>query len=87
MIGCIFPNDPIMAYYEKGEIKETGTHDELLAKDGAYKALINRQLTNQANFDNTSPMKKKEADFTPVKGKEDEIDEVVDELPTDDAKA
>jgi glycosyltransferase involved in cell wall biosynthesis len=22
MIGCIFPNDPIMAYYEKGEIKE-----------------------------------------------------------------
>lgn len=74
---------------EKGEIKETGTHDELLAKDGAYKALINRQLTNQANMDNqnTSPMKKKEADFTPVKGMEDEIEEVVDGLPTDDAKA
>lgn len=33
---------------EKGEIAEQGTHDELLANDGVYKRLINRQLQSQA---------------------------------------
>ena len=29
---------------EKGEVKERGTHDELLALEGFYKNLVNRQL-------------------------------------------
>lgn len=33
---------------DKGEIKEVGTHQELLAKDGAYKKLIERQLAGGA---------------------------------------
>jgi len=32
---------------QKGEIKERGTHDELLKLDGVYKNLVNRQLVNE----------------------------------------
>jgi len=30
----------------KGEVKERGTHTELLARNGAYRALVERQLVN-----------------------------------------
>jgi len=29
---------------EKGEVKEKGTHQELVAMDGVYKKLVSRQL-------------------------------------------
>jgi len=32
---------------DKGEIKETGTHEELLAKEGFYANLYNMQLEKQ----------------------------------------
>ena len=32
---------------QKGEIKERGTHDELLKLGGVYKNLVNRQLVNE----------------------------------------
>ena len=34
----------MICVFEKGEIVERGTHNELVAKDGAYKTLISRQL-------------------------------------------
>lgn len=45
---CMFAN---------GEIVESGTHDELIAMNGAYKKLVARQLTTQASV---SPSKIKE---------------------------
>ena len=36
----------LMDMIQKGEIKEVGSHNELLSKDGIYKALYNK------NFDN-----------------------------------
>ena len=30
-----------------GEVVEEGNHDELIAKDGAYKKLVNRQLMKE----------------------------------------
>ena len=32
---------------KKGEIMEQGTHDELIAADGAYKKLVQRQLMKE----------------------------------------
>lgn len=32
---------------KKGEIMEVGTHDELIALDGAYKKLVARQLLTE----------------------------------------
>lgn len=37
----------------KGKIVEQGTHSELLAKEGAYKKLVQHQLTSQAAEDET----------------------------------
>lgn len=31
----------------KGEVIEEGSHDELIAKDGAYKKLVQRQLMKE----------------------------------------
>ena len=33
---------------QKGEVKERGTHDELVAMNGVYKNLVNRQLVTEA---------------------------------------
>lgn len=33
---------------KQGEIAEQGTHDELVAKDGVYKKLVDRQLVQKA---------------------------------------
>ena len=32
---------------QRGEIKERGTHNELIAKNGFYKNLVNRQLVSE----------------------------------------
>jgi len=32
----------------KGEILQSGTHDELIAEGGAYKKLVERQLMTEA---------------------------------------
>lgn len=37
---------------DQGEIKEIGTHQELLAKNGYYAKLYNMQFTNHNNFNN-----------------------------------
>ncbi|WP_395079290.1 ABC transporter ATP-binding protein [Gracilimonas sp.] len=34
-------------YLEEGQIKETGTHEDLLSKDGRYKAMYNKQMLEQ----------------------------------------
>jgi len=44
---------------EKGEVKEEGSHQELIAQEGVYRALIDKQLTAQAK---ESPSKKKDSD-------------------------
>ena len=50
---------------EKGEIKEQGTHQELIQMDGVYRALIDRQLTNQKQDPLlTSPQKKEDLSKT-----------------------
>ena len=36
---------------DRGEIKEEGTHDELMAKDGVYKSLYDSQFADVENFD------------------------------------
>lgn len=37
----------IIYYMEEGQISEYGTHEELLAKDGHYKAMYNKQIIEQ----------------------------------------
>ena len=45
-LGTIQHADNILVL-DKGEVKEEGTHDELLAKDGYYKNLHDMQLSKQ----------------------------------------
>nr|XP_039267520.1 ATP-dependent translocase ABCB1-like [Styela clava] len=40
-------NADIIAVVDKGKVVETGTHEELLKKRGAYYSLVNAQLTHQ----------------------------------------
>ena len=36
----------VIIYMENGDIKETGTHNELMARDGLYAKLYNSQFAN-----------------------------------------
>ena len=36
----------VIIYMENGDIKETGTHNELMARDGLYAKLYNSQFVN-----------------------------------------
>ena len=56
----------MICVFQNGLIVERGKHQELIEMDGAYKTLIQRQLTNQAG--GSSPSKMMSA--TPVKEKE-----------------
>ena len=45
---------------QKGQIVERGTHHQLVAKDGAYKKLVNRQLFGEVGEnDDVSPVPQK----------------------------
>lgn len=48
----------VICVMQEGKIVESGSHQELLAKDGVYKKLIERQLQGQ----NSSARKKEESD-------------------------
>lgn len=50
---------------KQGEIAEQGTHDELVAKDGVYKKLVDRQLVQKALDDgNTEALTAQKEDWT-----------------------
>ena len=44
-LSTIINSDKIVVI-QQGEIRETGTHEELLDKDGIYKSLYNKSFKN-----------------------------------------
>ena len=51
LVPCIFgfPSPALVRLGEAGVVTERGTHDELVARDGVYAALVRRQLQTSAN--------------------------------------
>lgn len=74
-------NANIIYVFDAGEIKECGTHDELVKKGGYYYNLVYRQLTDQdaKKHDNANKNDDEDSDETPNKRNEDVAEVSTDE--------
>ena len=70
-----------------GEVVEQGTHTDLVKKDGVYKQLISRQLTNQGILDSPSKLKESAARAIKSPVKHIDISPEIEEINEADGQA
>ena len=72
---------------QAGEVVEQGTHTDLVKKDGVYKQLISRQLTNQGILDSPSKLKESAARAIKSPVKHIDISPEIEEINEADGQA